>query len=198
MVEETIIEDYFDLKIDVPVIKYYIRFDRESGRVTEVFPRHNHIEEKDCLEIDSDLAVDLLTGIKTLTSVSVDISQTPFNIVEHLNQDFVLSKIDNVLHRVIEKKWSKISRPDVRIIYNRKEEELIFKINPSIKETHWPGEKEMIFLITGYNDPNNLKEMIKFSIDELSAYPQKFKLKLRSKFSIFTRRLFSNYTLEIK
>jgi hypothetical protein len=58
--------------------------------------------------------------------------------------------------------------------------------------------QEMIFLITGYNDPNNLKEMIKFSIDELSAYPQKFKLKLRSKFSIFTRRLFSNYTLEIK
>jgi len=198
MVQETVVEDYFDLTVDIPVIKYYIRFALESGVITEVFPSWSNITDNDCLEIDDDLADDLLTGIKTLSSIRIDTSQLPFKILENQNYDLVLSKIDNVLHRVIEKKWSNISKPDIQIIYDRKEEELIFKINPSIKEMSWPGEKELIFLITGYNDPNNLKEMIRFSIDELSAYPQKFKFKLRSKFSIFTRRLFSNYTLEIK
>lgn len=198
MVQETVVEDYFDLTIDIPVIKYYIRFTLESGTVTEVFPSHNDIMDNDCIEIDSDMADDLLIGVKTLSSIKVDISKTPFKILENQDYDLVLIKIDNVLHRVIEKKWSNISKPDIQITYSRKEEELVFKINPSLKEMSWPGEKEMIFLITGYNDPNNLKEMIKFSIDELVAYPQKFKCKLRSKFSIFTRRLFSNYTLEIK
>ena len=198
MVQEIIDDTVFDLAANNISLKYYVRYDRESGAVTETFPAHSAVKEKDYLEIDSDLAINLLTGIQSLTSVKVDITKNPAVIVTNNCQDFIVTKIDNVLHRVVDKKWSNITNPDIQIVYDRKAEELIFKINPSIKEMSWPGEKEMIFLVTGYNDPNELKEMIKFSLDELTAYPQRFKCKLRTKFSIFTRRLFSNYTLEIK
>jgi len=198
MVQETIEDGYFDLVVDIPVLKYYVRFSFSTGAITEVFPSRTDISDKNCLEIDADLADKLLRGIKSLTSIKIDITEFPFKILEDQSHNLVLSKIDNVLHRIIEKKWSTISKPDIHIVYDRSNEELTFKINPSIKEMTWPGEKEMIFLVTGYNDPNDLKEMIKFSIDELTAYPQKFKCKLRTKFSIFTRRLFSNYTLEIR
>jgi hypothetical protein len=108
-----------------------------------------------------------------------------------------LQKIDDILHRIIEKQWTRIDKPDVEVVYNSNENLLIFKINPLLKTTDWHGEQEMIFLVTDYNDPNALKKMIKFTVSEIISYPIRVDIALEDRFSVYTRRLFNNYTLEI-
>jgi hypothetical protein len=107
-----------------------------------------------------------------------------------------LTKIDDVLHRVVDKKWSKVAKPDVSIEYSREDALLTFKINPLLKTIEWQGDQDMVFLITEYNDPNVLQEMISFNVNELVKYPQRFTLVLPEKFSIYTRRIFDKYTYE--
>jgi len=41
-----------------------------------------------------------------------------------------------------------------------------------------------------------LQEMISFNVNELVKYPQRININLPNKFSIYTRRLFDNYTFE--
>ena len=82
------------------------------------------------------------------------------------------------------------------IEYSREDALLTFKINPLLKTIEWQGDQDMVFLITEYNDPNVLREMINFNVNELVKYPQRFTLALPEKFSIYTRRIFDKYTYE--
>jgi len=184
MEQEVIFEDLYT---DNNKIEFYAFYNQTDGSVFEIFPG---------FPTNTDKSIE--SGHSNIFSYYVDIKTQNPQLQKKANSNFVLTKIDDVLHRVIEKKWSKIKNPDVQIKYSKKNEVLEFKINPSIKNIQWPGEQEMIFLVTGYNDPNSVKQLIRFTVDELASFPQIHKIKLRSKFSIFTRRLFTNYTLEIK
>ena len=101
-----------------------------------------------------------------------------------------------MLHRVIDKRWTNVTKPDIAIEYNRTDSLLTFKINPLLKTVEWHGDQEMVFLITEYNDPNVLQKMISFNVNELVKYPQRINVELQKKFSIYTRRIFDKYTFE--
>jgi hypothetical protein len=187
-----------DLHTDKNEIEFYAFYNQEDGSVFEIFPGFPTNTDKKFVKVDTEILDSIESGHSNIFSYYVDIKTQNPQLQKKTNSNFVLTKIDDILHRVIEKKWAKIKNPDVQIKYSKKNEVLEFKINPSIKNIQWPGEQEMIFLITGYNDPNSVKHLIRFTVDELASFPQIHKIKLRSKFSIFTRRLFTNYTLEIK
>ena len=72
----------------------------------------------------------------------------------------------------------------------------VLEFKNSLKTIEWQGDQDMIFLVTEYNDPNVLQEMISFDVNELVKYPQQFTLALPEKFSIYTRRIFDKYTYE--
>ena len=74
------------------------------------------------------------------------------------------------------------------------------KYQPVIKRNVlWSGETEMNFLITEYNDPNILFKMISFKVSELVGKTKIFKnITCPERFSIYTRRIFKNYILEIQ
>jgi hypothetical protein len=56
----------------------------------------------------------------------------------------------------------------------------------------------MNFLITDYNDPNVLYEMISVKINELIGKSKTFENIDYDKFSVYTRRLFKNCVIENK
>ena len=67
------------------------------------------------------------------------------------------------------------------------------------RKIHWNTDTEMLLLITDYNDPNVVYYMLSLSIAELINQNKVFEnIVLKKKFSIFTRRLFKNYVMEIK
>jgi hypothetical protein len=180
--------------LEVPEDTYFFEFDPD-GNVTALHPglAVDHIVYK--IQVDLDIALAIYEQGETLRHYKVDITSGRV-IKVNLANITGLTKIDNVLHRVVDKKWSKISKPDVSIEYDRTDAVLTFKINPLLKTIEWQGDQDMVFLVTEYNDPNVLQEMISFNVNELVKYPQRININLPNKFSIYTRRLFDNYTFE--
>ena len=180
--------------VEVPEETYFFEFDLDGNVIAlHPGPAVDHIKNK--IQVDLDVALGIYDRGETLRHYKVDVISGRV-IKVNLASITGLTKIDDVLHRVIDKKWSKISKPDVSIEYARADALLTFKINPLLKTIEWQGDQDMIFLITEYNDPNVLQEMINFNVNELVKYPQRFNLTLPGKFSIYTRRIFDKYTYE--
>jgi hypothetical protein len=66
------------------------------------------------------------------------------------------------------------------------------------KKIVWDGHTEMDFLITDYNDPNVLYEMISVKINTLVGNSKIFENIEYNNFSVYTRRLFKNCVIEYK
>ena len=180
--------------LEVPEETYFFEFDTDGNVVAlHPGPAVDHIKNK--IQVDLDVALGIYERGETLRHYKVDVISGRV-IKVNLASITGLTKIDDVLHRVIDKKWSKVAKPDVSIEYSRKDALLTFKINPLLKTIEWQGDQDMVFLITEYNDPNVLQEMISFNVNELVKYPQRFTLALPEKFSIYTRRIFDKYTYE--
>ena len=180
--------------LEVPEETYFFEFDTEGNVVAlHPGPAVDHIKNK--IQVDLDVALGIYERGETLQHYKVDVISGRV-IKVNLASITGLTKIDDVLHRVVDKKWSKVVKPDVSIEYSREKALLTFKINPLLKTIEWQGDQDMVFLITEYNDPNVLQEMISFNVNELVKYPQRFTLTLPEKFSIYTRRIFDKYTYE--
>ena len=180
--------------LEVPEETYFFEFDLDGNVIAlHPGPSVDHIKNK--IQIDLDVALGIYERGETLRHYKVDVISGRVLKV-NLSSITGLNKIDDVLHRVIDKRWTNITKPDIAIEYNREEAVLTFKINPLLKTIEWQGDQDMVFLITEYNDPNVLQEMINFNVNELVKYPHRFKLELPKKFSIYTRRIFDKYTYE--
>ncbi len=180
--------------IEVPEETYFFEFDSE-GNVIALHPGQTVSKIKNKIQVDNSIALAIYEQGETLRHYKVDVISGRV-IKVNLASITGLHKIDDVLHRVIDKRWSNITKPDIAIEYNRQESLLTFKINPLLKTVEWQGDQEMVFLVTEYNDPNVLQEMISFNVNELVKYPQRIKVELPKKFSIYTRRIFDKYTYE--
>jgi hypothetical protein len=180
--------------LEVPVETYFFEFDAD-GNVIALHPGPNIDHIKNKIQVDLDVAIGIYERGETLRHYKVDITSGRV-IKVNLASITGLNKIDDVLHRVIDKKWSNITKPDIAIVYDRANSLLTFKINPLLKTVEWHGDQDMIFLITEYNDPNVLQAMVSFNVNELVKYPQRINIDLSTKFSIYTRRIFDKYTFE--
>ncbi len=180
--------------LEIPEETYFFEFDSE-GNVLALHPGQTVGEIKNKIQVDESIALAIYEQGETLRHYKVDVISGRV-IKVNLSSITGLYKIDDVLHRVIDKRWSNVTKPDIAIEYNRQESLLTFKINPLLKTVEWQGDQEMVFLITEYNDPNVLQEMISFNVNELVKYPQRIKVDLPKKFSIYTRRIFDKYTYE--
>ena len=180
--------------LEVPKETYFFEFDAD-GNVIALHPGSSVDHIKNKIQVDLDVALGIYERGETLRHYKVDVISGRV-IKVNLASITGLTKIDDVLHRVVDKKWSNVLKPDVSIEYSREDALLTFKINPLLKTIEWQGDQDMVFLITEYNDPNVLREMINFNVNELVKYPQRFTLALPEKFSIYTRRIFDKYTYE--
>jgi hypothetical protein len=180
--------------LEVPEETYFFEFDND-GNVIALHPGQTVSGIKNKIQVDNSIALAIYESGETLRHYKVDVISRRI-IKVNLASITGLHKIDDVLHRVIDRRWSSVTKPDISIEYNRAESLLTFKINPLLKTVEWQGDQEMVFLVTEYNDPNILQEMISFNVNELVKYPQRITLDLPKKFSIYTRRIFDKYTYE--
>jgi hypothetical protein len=191
------------LSLPIPEIQYYAVFDN-TGAVTGIYTAHSAKEFDNKIAIDREIAESVIEGKATLQSYIVDLTSANLEFVEIR----ALTKIDDVLHRVIKKQWSNEVDNDIFLTYNRKDRCLIIELsskyngskvvdNVASKKIHWDGNTEMSFLLTHYNDPNWLVSIVSVTIDELINNKKIISnIDLPIEFSIFTRRLFKNYVVE--
>jgi uncharacterized protein YifE (UPF0438 family) len=187
--------------------KYFAKFHHEDGSIVGIYPETALEDKSNVIEIDDETAMLVYEGKLQLSSCFIDIDSGSFQIAEVK----VLNKIDDVLHRIIDRQWSRNDEEEDLFVTVYPEEktitiELSEKYNgtrsstkKSKRKIHWDGSTIMTFLITDYNDPNIIFDVIKIKIDDLINNTVTMKVKdIPEKFSIYTKRLFPRYILEVK
>ena len=188
----------FDEWIKLPVnqtVEYYATF-KDDGVLIGVYPSHAVLDITNKIKIDEETATAVSTGVENLFSYRVDL---PTKKLVKLNKfsTHSLIKIDDILHRIIDKKWSNMQDPDITILHDTKNSTLIFSMsNKYSNNIIWDGATEMIFLVTDYNDPNVLLHMLSIRAGDITENTKLFTLDLPNRFSVYTRRIFDKYIFE--
>jgi len=168
-----------------------------EGVVISICPKgvSNHIENR--VSIDIDVVEQVHAGTLQLHNCFVDLNSGELEIT----REEYLKKIDDIFHRIPEKKFVDSSiMADIEILYIEKLKEIKFSMSERFKskKIHWSGDTVLRFYFTEYNDPHIIFKKIEITIDELYKNDLKFDLDLDKRFSVFTRRLLKNYILDIK
>lgn len=186
--------------------KYSAVYDPESGNIISVGPSIALQSMEHKIDLDKDLAEDILTGKIRISNCFLDLTTGSLEIIETRS----IRKIDDVLHRVPLSGFSEDQLTDVFITYNKKSKEIKFELSNELegakktgtgkkRKIHWSGDTVMDFYLTKYNDPHWIFYEFDIKIDDLKNKTKKYKLKdVPEKFSVFTRRILKNYLLEIK
>jgi hypothetical protein len=193
--EEIIDFDSWLQQYTAPQVEYWAIFEPTTGEVTGIYPDSAADDKQYKIKIDSDLAEDIHNGIIQMSSCFVDIDSETIEIVTKHS----LIKIDDVLHRVIDKKYRSTQKNDIIIQFNELENKIIFVLYSSTntRKIHRDGSTEMQFFITSYNDPHNLYQTITFQLKDLEQGSKEFIYTgPHKRFSIFTRRILKNYVFE--
>lgn len=177
-----------------PEDEYYAVYD-DDGNVTAIVSNFHDTTGLKKIVIDSEIAIAIHEGKEHIHKFRVDTVTKEFKKIESISLRG-LKKIDDILHRIVDKKWSDIDRADLSIVYDLRNNKLIFSLDDSLRNLAWEGDTVMTFFITEYNDPNVLKSVISFPVGDLSQGTKKFNFSHEGLFSIYTRRIFQNYTYE--
>jgi hypothetical protein len=186
--------------------KFWAVYNPKDGSIVGVYPEGTVAESTYKILIDTSIARLIQENHIRLSSCYVDPVQQEFVILYDKN----IVKIDDVLHRIPTKQWSTPSEHDVYIEYYKKDAKLVIALTEKFYGTR-PASydfktkldqaqvSKISLIITEYNDPNILDRILNVNIEELVGKEKVFtEIKLPEKFSVYTRRLFKNYILEIK
>jgi hypothetical protein len=205
--EEVVDFDKWVSENSVIDVTYWAVYDTETGKILGLYPNNSADQFQNKIQIKKDLAEMIAEGKILLRSCFVDITSSELEIIESQS----LRKIDDVLHRVIDKQWTSDSDPDIVIEYFQKIKKIkvsmterFYGTNKSIvsdskRKIDWKGSTEILLSITDYNDPNVLYYTLSLKVTDLVGNAVTFNnIELDKKFSIYTRRVFKNYVLEVK
>ncbi len=196
--------------VELPQYTFSAVYDPETGMVIGVGPTPAFSDIKNKIEIDQETAEMIVEGKILMETCFIDLVSDQINFVETKTA----FKIDDVLHRIPEKKWTDVDKIDLYIEYNSKSKTLKFRLSEEyqgtkklikkyqpvkVRRIKWSGDTQMDFLITDYNDPNIIYSTISFSIDDIVGKDKIFKdVSLTKNQSIYTRRLFENCVVDYK
>lgn len=181
-------------KITKPkAIKYYAEFNVETGAIQKVGPDHAFKDVKNKILIPEDVAINILNGIIKMTTCYVDVIENKFYQSEIRN----VVKIDDLLHRIVEKKHHLSDNPHILLTYDKNKKTIEITKFFLKKGIMWDGDTLLNFYITAFNDPTIIYETVSVYANDLSETPQKIFLEnlQDDDFSIFTRRMFQEYVL---
>jgi hypothetical protein len=166
--------------------KYFASYNQD-GNIISIFGSENgSLIDNNVIEVESNLAISIITGEKNIFSYKVDCSSLK---IYKFTQNELIANYS--LHRVGQDIWSKITNPDIKILCKKSENSLIFILSPTFKNIKDYESYKLTFYITDYNDPDSLRNIINFDFLDLTKNEILFKnINLHDKFSIFTKPLF--------
>jgi hypothetical protein len=166
-----------------PDIVYWAVYNPSTGEIQGIYPNSSADEFSDKLQISRDLAESIIEGKIQLTSCFVNVTSAELEIVESQS----LRKIDDILHRVTDTKWSTIDDADIFIDYYENTKKLKVsmterfhgtqksKISIPKRKVDWKGSIKILFLVTDYNDPNVLYYTLSLKVNDLIGKSVTFK-----------------------
>jgi len=205
---EEIVEYGFD-DIILPKFEFMAKFDPISGFIQAVGPSVAFENDEYKLPIDEDIALLIIEGKMSMNSCIVNMQEQQVEVSQIKN----LFKIDDVLHRITERKFCQNNNIDLLVVHSKKSQTFKFSLSTDFggtlvnlcskdskknKKTIWGGETTMQFYVTDYNDPNILYQQIEIKLVDLKSKDIIIEQtqEIPAYFSVYTRRLFKNYILD--
>ena len=181
----------------IPQKPEYEAIYNEQGMVISISPKgmSNNISNK--IPIDDEIVEQIHAGNLHLHNCFVDMESGDLEITR---QEY-LKKIDDIFHRIPEKKFvGKSISQDIMVVFRKKTSKIKFSMSKTLKskKIRWAGDTMLSFYITDYNDPHRIIEKIEMTIDDLYKSDVSFDLAIENRFSVFTRRILKNYVIEYK
>jgi hypothetical protein len=189
-----------------PEIIYVAVFDPSTGKVQSVGPDYAFTDQVNKVLIDRELAQSIISAEIQIEKCLIDINSGKLEIAEIKT----LIKLDDVLHRIVSSEYTNVTQPDIFLTYTSKTKTLKIQLSQEFGGTKkyqtnlksrnfvWDGNTIMDFLITQYNDPNEIYQMFSITINDLIGKNKIIKNLNHNTFSVYTRRLFKNYVIEYK
>lgn len=176
----------------VEPIEYYAIYNPKTAEVIGIYPKNSAKDIEHKVLIDLDLAESILEGKISLRSCFVDEVDNVLQVIQTKS----VKQIDDILHRVVSKEFSTFDEADLCVTFNLESSEIILSLNDKIKrkKVRWDSHAVLRFLITEYNDPHKVIQVITTTLDDLYENDQTYHYTDSNKnFSVFTSRIFKNY-----
>jgi hypothetical protein len=179
----------------VEPIEYYAIYNPQTTEVIGIYPKNSAkgIEHK--VLIDLDLAESILEGTISLRSCFVDEIDDVLQVVQTRS----VRTIDDILHRVVSKEFATFEEADLCITFNSESNTITLSLNEKLKrkKIRWDSHALLKFLVTEYNDPHKVIQVITTTLNDLYENNQIYQYTESDKnFSVFTSRIFKNYIFE--
>lgn len=187
-------------------VQFVAVFDPQTGKVISVGPQCAFSNEINQIPIDSDTAEAIISTDVQIEKCRIDTVSGKLVIAEIKT----LTKLDDVLHRIISTEFATTTNADIFLRHSKKNKTIKIQLSAEYGGTKkhqghvgtrkfiWDGSTEMNFFITDYNDPHLIIEMFSVKLAELVGKTKTIKNIDHDRFSVYTRRLFENYTIEHK
>jgi len=184
---------------DLTDLEFRAVFD-DTGKILSVGPEDATTHLFNQIPIDKQIVDELISGNLGLDSIFVDFDKDGVLSVQVAQVQSIIN-VDNILHQVnIYPKSPDNKIADILISVNLEQKTITFNFIKKIvtRKTEWSPEMFMSFLVTGYNDPNEIYEILNFQFEEINTGPKIFEnVEIPQNFSIYTRRIFKEYIVEI-
>jgi hypothetical protein len=181
--------------IVVEPIEYYAIYNPQSAEVIGIYPRNSAREIEHKVLIDLDLAESIFEGRVSLRSCFVDEVDDILQVVQTQS----VRQIDDILHRVVSKEFATFDEADLCITFNSELNTITLLLIEKLKRKNirWGNSTVLKFLITEYNDPHKVIQVITTTLENLYITDQTFEyIGTDKNFSVFTSRIFKNYIFE--
>jgi hypothetical protein len=176
-------------------IKYFAAYDPVEGTVSAIGSEIALAGESNKTLVDTELALKVLEGSLPIHRCYVDLDTKNVNIAEIKS----IVKVNDVLHRIIESEYSLVSEHDIVVTYERTSKKFTIRSGKEDNiSSHWSADTAMSYYLTDYNDPNVVHKIANITISDMLSSPVVIdNVELPDRFSVYTKRLFRNYVLEI-
>lgn len=181
----------------VPQKPEYEAIYNDQGLVISISPKGVSDGISNRIAIDAEIVEQIHSGKLHLHNCFVDMESGDLEITR---QEY-LKKIDDIFHRIPEKKFvEKSISHDILLEYRKKTSKIKFSMSKALKKKkiRWSGDTILNFYITKYNDPHRIIKKFEMTIDDLYKSDISFHLDIEDRFSVFTRRILKNYVIEYK
>jgi hypothetical protein len=181
----------------IPQKPEYEAIYNEQGLVISISPKGMSDNISNKISIDDEIVEQIHAGNLHLHNCFVDMESGDLEIIR---QEY-LKKIDDIFHRIPEKKFvEKSISHDILVVFRKKSSKIKFSMSKTLKskKIRWAGDTVLSFYVTDYNDPHRIIEKIEMTIDDLYKSDVSFDLAIGNRFSVFTRRILKNYVIEYK
>lgn len=185
--------------------EFYAIYDPETGALKGVYTEHAAADIEHKIKIDTDAAMAILDGTANPLTYKVDVLTKTLEISEVIN----LNRLNFLLFRIEDIRYTEKRENEIFLTYDSTKKSMTLEMTERLggtrpteektnKKVIWDGDTKLVFFVTDYNDPNVVHHTLNLTVNDLVGKSVTFEnITTPEKFSVFTRKVFLTYILEI-